>query len=177
MPRLPSAVPSPSRSPISRAMARRLLVMVDGAAVVPQAVVAVAQVAERSALALAVPDLAGDGQGLLVMVDGAAVVPQAGVAVAQVAERSALALAVPDLAGDGQRLLVMVDGAAVVPQAVVAEAQVAERGALALAVADLAGDGQRLLVDGRWRGGSRPGCSTQMPQVGPSWRASVARGP
>ena len=98
--------------------------MVDGAAVVPQAGVADPQVAERSALALAVPDLAGDGQGLLVMVDGAAVVPQAVVAVAQVAERSALALAVPDLAGDGQGLLVMVDGAAVVPQAVVAVAQV-----------------------------------------------------
>jgi hypothetical protein len=50
--------------------------MVDRAAVVPQAGVAVAQAAERSTLALAVPDLAGDRQGLLVMVDRAVVVPR-----------------------------------------------------------------------------------------------------
>ena len=62
----------------------------------------VAQTVQRIALAVTIPDVAGDGQMLFVMVDGAAVIPQAVVADLQVAERTALALAVPGVAGDGQ---------------------------------------------------------------------------
>ncbi len=93
-----------------------LLVMVDGAREVAQAVIAVPQVAECIALALAVSDFAGDGE--MSAGDGRwrGEVAQAVIAVPQVAERIALALAVSDFAGDSEMLLVIVDGAGKSPR-------------------------------------------------------------
>ena len=107
---MPRAFPSPRRSPISRAMARSLLVESDGPLHLAQVGVGVAQVAQGVPLALPVADLACDGQVLLVEADGPLHLAQVGVGDAQVAQGVPLALPVADLACDGQVLLVESDG-------------------------------------------------------------------
>ena len=95
---MPRAFPSPRRSPISRAIARRLLVEADGFLHLAQGGVGDAQVAEGVALAPPVADLAGDRQVLLVEADGLLHLAQGGVGEAQVAEGVPLAPPVADLA-------------------------------------------------------------------------------
>ena len=89
MPRLPRAFPSPRRSPISRAIARRLLVEADGPLHLAQVGVGDAQVAEGGPLAPPVADLARDGQVLLVEADGPLHLAQGGVGEADGPQQSA----------------------------------------------------------------------------------------
>ena len=102
---------------MSRAMASAWVCRSMACRYSPRLIVAEPQAAQRDALAVAVADLAGDGQRLGVQVDGLPVLAQAAVAAPQVAQRGALAVAVADVAGDGQRLGVQVDGLPVLAQA------------------------------------------------------------
>ena len=84
LPRLPSAMPSARRSRDVSGDGLRLGVQVDGLPVLAQAGLAIAQVAQRAALAVGVAGGAEDVKRLVVQVDGLPVLAQARAAIAQV---------------------------------------------------------------------------------------------
>src|SRR5262245_49497279 len=101
---------------------------------------AVPEITQVVALALAETGVAGEGQGLGVQVDGLPVVPQIVVAGPEMAQGDALALAVAGVAGDGQGLSVQVDGLPVVAQDFMTMSQAAQMRTIQGGVSDLPRD-------------------------------------
>ena len=139
LPRLPSALPSPRRSPISRAIARLLLVELDRLARLAEIGPGDAQIAQRVALATPVADLTRDREALLVELDRLARLAEIRPGDAQIAERAALAAPIADLTRDREALLVEARSPCARSPSDPAQravAQIAERVALAAPLAE-----------------------------------------